>query len=126
MTTQNSMAPALSASPAAPPRASLAKNLIGTSAANLFQPLVALATAPMLARSLGVNGRGQFAAATVPLMLVTAIATLGMPEATVYLVARLRRDAWRTFRASATVLAAAGAVSTLLLVVLAPTLADGN
>jgi O-antigen/teichoic acid export membrane protein len=88
--------------------------------------LVALATAPMLARSLGVNGRGEFAAATVPLLLVTSVATLGMPEATVYLVARLRRSAWMTFRASAGVLSAAGAVSTLVLVVLAPTLSDGN
>ncbi|BEP13592.1 hypothetical protein acdb102_19030 [Acidothermaceae bacterium B102] len=80
----------------------------------------------MLARSLGVDGRGQFAAATVPLLLVTSVATLGLPEATVYVVARLRRDAWHTFRASATLLSVAGAISTLILVVLAPTLADGD
>lgn len=55
-----------------------------------FPPLAALATQPILAQSLGVDGRGTVAAAVAPLLLATSVATLGLPEALTYRIARNR------------------------------------
>jgi O-antigen/teichoic acid export membrane protein len=42
----------------------------------------------LLAKSLGVTGRGEVAAATAPLMFGVALLTLGLPETLTYFVAR--------------------------------------
>lgn len=54
---------------------------------NLASPLSALAIAPILARALGIDGRGEVAAATAPLLLCMAALTLGLPESITYHVA---------------------------------------
>ena len=64
------------------------RSMLALAGANLFPPLAALATAPLLARSLGVAGRGEVAAASAPFQLATAAATFGLPEAITYFVAR--------------------------------------
>lgn len=51
-------------------------------------PLVGLATAPMLARALGPDGRGQLAGALQPLSVADAIAAIGVPAAVTYFFAR--------------------------------------
>lgn len=51
-------------------------------------PLVGLATAPMLARALGPDGRGQLAGALQPLTVADAIAAIGVPAAVTYFFAR--------------------------------------
>jgi O-antigen/teichoic acid export membrane protein len=55
---------------------------------NLFPPLAALASGPILAQALGVEGRGAVAAATAPLGLAITLMTFGVPESVTYLVAR--------------------------------------
>lgn len=69
-------------------------NVIG----NGLLPLVALLTAPILARSLGVEGRGAVASATAPFLLLSAVAAFGLPEAMTHFVARravnVKRTGW--------------------------------
>jgi len=55
---------------------------------NLFPPAAALASGPILAQALGVDGRGAVAAAAAPLGLAIALMTFGVPEAVSYTVAR--------------------------------------
>lgn len=64
------------------------RDLVITGAANLAVPVATAFTAPLLARALGVDGRGELAAATAPLILMIAVATFGLPEAVIYFTAR--------------------------------------
>lgn len=56
--------------------------------ATLIPPLASLATAPLLARGLGVVGRGEVSAATAPWMFAIAVGAFGIPEAVTYFSAR--------------------------------------
>jgi O-antigen/teichoic acid export membrane protein len=58
------------------------------SAASLIVPLAGLATAPVLAHALGVPGRGAVAAAIAPNVLLVSVATLGLPEALTFFLAK--------------------------------------
>lgn len=93
---------------------------------NVFPPLSAFVTAPILAQVLGVAGRGELGAATAPLLLALGIATFGMPEAMTHFVGRssgpirpvvLRGLAW---------LALGGVAGTAGIVLLAPLLSGGS
>lgn len=64
------------------------RNVVVAVVGNAFAPLAALATAPIMAHGLGVDGRGDVAAATAPLILATTVATFGLPAAVTYFVAR--------------------------------------
>ena len=55
-----------------------------TALGNIAPPLAALVTAPLLAHTLGVETRGNLAAATAPMLLATAAGTLGLPESLTY------------------------------------------
>lgn len=59
-----------------------------TTVGNVVAPVAALVTQPILARGLGVAGRGELAAATAPLLFATAILTIGLPESLTYHLAR--------------------------------------
>lgn len=101
------------------------RNFITAIVGNLFPPLAALGTAPILAHALGVDGRGQVAGATAPLLLVLASATFGLPEASTYAIARFPRVArWVALRGTLLVFAA-GIVATLAVIALSPVLSDG-
>lgn len=94
---------------------------------NLGPPAAAFITAPILAQSLGVFERGQVAAGGAPLMLLAGAATLGMPEAVTYFVARSGgADAKRVVGSAAGLIAAAGVAATGLFILLAPYLAGGD
>lgn len=54
-------------------------------------PVLGLASGPILARCLGPDGRGQFAAIMSPITLVAAVASFGFPAAVVYFGARSGR-----------------------------------
>lgn len=56
--------------------------------ASLLVPVAGLITVPILAHTLGVTGRGEVAAAIAPNSLLVSIATLGLPEALTYYVAK--------------------------------------
>lgn len=95
------------------------KNILG----NVAGPLAGLASAPILAHALGVDGRGEVAAATAPFLLISTLATLGIPEAATYFVAKNER-VFRTVRARASlVLVLTGILATGLGLAIAPLLA---
>ncbi|MFW2513785.1 oligosaccharide flippase family protein [Demequina sp. SO4-13] len=57
-------------------------------ATSMLVPLGGLVTAPVLAQGLGTDGRGEFAAALAPASLIVGVATLGLPEALTYFLAK--------------------------------------
>lgn len=91
-------------------RAKVAITLLG----NTFPPLVALATAPLLAAGLGVVGRGELASATAPLLLAVSLATIGVPPAVNYFVARAPRLAAIAARRGAVIVGLAGVLAVLV------------
>lgn len=111
---------------APPPPGTHAGRIFTSVVGNAFAPIAAIITMPILSYSLGVDGRGAVAAATAPLILATSAATIGIPEAVTYLVARsplLRRS---VARRGAWLILIAGLVATAASVLLAPTLAGDN
>lgn len=94
---------------------------------NLGPPAAAFITAPVLAQSLGVFERGQVAAGTAPLMLAASAATLGLPEAVTFFVARGGPDRATKLAVKAIfVIGLAGLAATVAFVALAPLLAGGD
>lgn len=75
--------------PAGPSVGNVASNMLATIVGNLFPPLALLITAPLLAHTLGVTGRGQVAGATAPMILVITAVTFGIPQALTFAVARM-------------------------------------
>ena len=102
-------------SPAAPTNVTgdVAANMLSTVFGNLFPPLAMLISAPLLAHALGVDGRGAVAAANAPLVLATTIATLGVPNAVTYVVARSPGAVRRVTTWGLWLILAAGLVSTV-------------
>ena len=56
--------------------------------ASMLVPVIGVITAPILAHALGVSGRGEVATALAPNSLVVSVATLGLPEAITFELAR--------------------------------------
>ena len=102
------------------------RSMVTTAFGNLAGPLAALITAPILAWSLGVTGRGELAAATAPLLLLTVAATLGVPEAVNHFVAARKLSLRMAVGKGALVLLLTGAVSTLLTIIFAGQLSGGD
>lgn len=98
------------------------KNILG----NVVGPLAGLASAPILAHALGVDGRGEVAAATAPFLLVSTLATIGIPEAATYFIARDDRAIRAVRRRALLLLLATGIVATLIAIVAAPYLAGAQ
>lgn len=71
-----------------PASQTLSRGVAYSTFGNLISPLAAVATAPLLARMLGVVGRGEIAAATAPLFLALGAITFGLPDALTYFAAR--------------------------------------
>jgi O-antigen/teichoic acid export membrane protein len=67
---------------------STSRNMLTSFVGNLFPPMVSLVSGPIMAHALGVEGRGEVAAATAPMTLVVTAVTFGIPEALTYTVAR--------------------------------------
>jgi O-antigen/teichoic acid export membrane protein len=88
-------------------------NMVATIVGNLFPPLALLITAPLLAHTLGVVGRGQVAGATAPLILVTTAATFGIPQALTYATARSPRVMRRALKSSLRIITLAGLIAML-------------
>lgn len=51
-------------------------------------PILGLASGPILARALGPEGRGQFAAIMQPISVAAAVASIGIPTAVTYFIAK--------------------------------------
>ena len=104
----------------------LSRNMMTTMVGNLFPPLAALFSGPILGHALGVDGRGAVAAATAPLALITVVATFGIPEATTYFIARspalLKKIGGRGFA----IMTSTGLVSTAMVLLGREWLSGGN
>lgn len=61
-------------------------------ASSFLVPAAGLVTAPVLARALSADGRGELAAAIAPAGLMLAAATLGLPDALTYHLAKRPRS----------------------------------
>lgn len=69
-------------------RRSFSRSVIVTIIGTAFPPAAALITAPLLARSLGVDARGEVAAAQAVAVLAVGVMALGLPETVTHYVAR--------------------------------------
>lgn len=92
----------------------------------LVPSIAAFCTAPIVAHTLGVTGRGEAAAATAPLLLAAAVLTLGLPDALTYFISQRHPTPGRLLGRSASVVSLVGLIGTLLLVLLAPALSGGS
>jgi len=101
-------------------------NILAALVGNAFPPLASIATAPILALALGVDGRGAVASVTAPLFLAVALATFGVPASVTRTIAR---QPWLTtafvWRAAG-VLIAVGTVVTGVLMLTAPFFGGGD
>ncbi len=93
---------------------------------NLAPVVVGLVTAPILAQSLGVTGRGELAAATAPFLLAVGAVTMGAPEAITYHIARGIGRGRTVLLRGLTILAIAGLVATVAVIATAGLLSAGN
>jgi O-antigen/teichoic acid export membrane protein len=98
------------------------KQLVKMAAGNVVGPLTAIVVSPVLARSLGVDGRGVYAALTMPILMLGIVGTFGVQDGLAYAIAQRglsRRHAlrylWSTLpMASAATMAAAAVIGFLL------------
>lgn len=95
-------------------------------AGTAITPLMSLATAPILAQSLGVAGRGQLAAGMAPILFAVAVGALGIPDALTFYVARQARGARRAVRRAFGILTLFGSAAAALVAAAAPLLTEGN
>ncbi|MEV1130044.1 oligosaccharide flippase family protein [Agromyces sp. NPDC049794] len=102
------------------------RNVSVTLAGNIALPLSTIIVAPLLARGLGVDGRGEVAAAIAPTALAVAVAALGLPEAVIYFVSKYGPRGRTVLRGALILSAASGVASTALVMVLAPVLSGGD
>jgi O-antigen/teichoic acid export membrane protein len=96
--------------------------LMKMAAGNLVAPATALVVSPILARSLGVSGRGIYAALTMPILMLGVVGTIGVQDGLAYAIAqrgvsarRAARYMWATLPiASGATMIAAGGIGFLL------------
>ena len=118
--------PPVSGAAPAGPRVSHSRNMVTALIGNGYPAVIAFFTGPILAQALGVDGRGFVAAAAAPLALVTTIATLGVPEAVTYTVARSPHLARAAGSRGLVILVGAGILATGIVALAAPLLSDGR
>ncbi|WP_148611808.1 oligosaccharide flippase family protein [Nocardioides rubriscoriae] len=81
-------------------------------------PALGLISAPLLARALGPNGRGEFASVLQPMTVVTGLACMGVPTAMTYF-ASSGSQASGTLRRSLLLVTAPGVVTYIVMVFVA-------
>ncbi len=95
---------------------------IWTTLAQLVLPATSLISGPILGRVLGPDGRGVYAAVLGPLLVLSFIAQVGLPDATTYAVARLRLPRGHVVVVTTRLTVLYGIVGGVLLFVFAPDL----
>lgn len=109
-----------------PPRQSFGRNIAQVFFGMALAPLAAFATAPLLARALGPDGRGEVAAATAPLLFTSALLTFGLGEAGTYYLARNQHNPRALARQIIILFAGLGLLAAVATFFAADFLADGN
>lgn len=120
--------PATTAKAATPKKGpgDVAGHMLQTLIGNFFPPLAVLVSAPILAHALGVDGRGEVAAATAPLTLVITAATFGIPDAVNYVVARSPLTVRRATRTALVLMVIAGLAATAAVILSSNWLSGGD
>ncbi|MFW7414198.1 lipopolysaccharide biosynthesis protein [Demequina sp. SO4-18] len=95
-------------------------------ATSLLVPIGGLVSAPVLAQGLGTDGRGEFAAALAPASLIIGVATLGLPEALTYSLAKRPSITRRALLWSSLATVVLGALSVLVVWWALPFLSAGD
>jgi O-antigen/teichoic acid export membrane protein len=93
---------------------------------SMLVPLAGIVSAPILAHAVGAAGRGEVAAAMAPNALLVAVATLGLPEALTFHLAKHPDRARTALAWSALVTGGLGVACLAVTVLLAQTLAGGD
>ena len=93
---------------------------------SLLVPLAGIVTSPILAQALGVAGRGEVAAAISPNVLIVSVATLGLPDALTYFLAKVPRVTRRALLSTTLLGLAMGLVCFFLGWLILPFLSAGN
>jgi O-antigen/teichoic acid export membrane protein len=102
------------------------RTLVLMTASSFLVPAAGVLTSPMLAQALGVTGRGELAAALAPSALVVAVATLGLPEALTYYVAKHPQITRQALACSILLTACTGVLCLIGSVVTLPFLSTGD
>ena len=110
--------------PAAP--ASLGRAMLLMSFSSIFVPIAGIVTQPILSRALGATGRGELTAATTPATLLLAAATLGLPEALTYYLAKYPGATRRLLAYATTTTLLLGLLCAALIYLLLPVLSGGD
>ncbi len=110
----------------APPSDSLRSKVVYSVLGNVLAPMAGIAAAPVLARGLGTDGRGDLAAASAPIMLTTAVGLVGLQDALTYFVARHARERGHTLRHTLELMLLLGAISSVVTWFLATPLSAGD
>lgn len=105
---------------------SLRRSMVATAAANYAAPLASLATAPILARTLDVDGRGRLAAAVAPHFLALSVASFGLPESVTYHVASRRSSPFKALAIALCGLLVGGIVAAVSIVAASAPLSQGD
>lgn len=100
----------------------LAYVALWSSLAQLSLPISGLITGPVLARTLGPDGRGIYAAVLAPQAVFALLAHVGLPDATTYAVAKLRLPKGHVVRLVSRLTLAYSAVGAAVLFLIAPVL----
>jgi O-antigen/teichoic acid export membrane protein len=104
----------------------LRRAVVLTTASSVLVPVAGLLTQPILARTLGAEGRGELAAALAPAVLLSSVATLGLPDALTYLAARRPRSTWAAIGWSSLLSTGMGLLCVLVTLLAAPSLSGGD
>lgn len=107
-------------------RKTFRKNVLIASSGNILLPLAYLISYPLIARALGVHGRGDVAAATAPVLFAAAVGAFGMPEAIVFVVARRIAGPHTAMRMATLVTTASGPLLSLAIFLLSRELSGGE
>ena len=94
--------------------------------ASVLVPVAGLLTAPMLAHGLGVVGRGELGVVLSPSILAVAVATLGLPEAVTFFVAKHPRLVSRALGLALPMSALVGGLCVLATAAALPVLSTGD
>ena len=97
-----------------------------TTATSVLVPVAGLVTAPVLARALGTDGRGSLAAAMAPAALILAVATLGLPDAATFYLAKDPRHTRRAVLSASLATVVLGLVCLVVVAWAAPSIAAGD
>lgn len=104
----------------------MGKAIAWTLSSSILVPLAGLATAPILARGLGADGRGAVTASLAPAALITSAANLGLTDSLTYFTARYASGIKRFLPRVAFIALIANAICSWVAIGLAGKLAAGD